>query len=328
MIRYRLQIVAFFAIVAAVLLGSRGFAEKTDIVSVANIGGATGILEAEGASSPVLPVDDSVSTAKAMLGETAQLSPKPPFYRVVNDSAPEIGSESAIIFDVQSGEKYFDADAAQRWPIASLSKLMTAAVVYERLDLDSKIVLAPEDFADGENPIFASGETYKTRDLLKVMLVASRNTAANALARSYGYENFLKEMNDKAKGWGMDNTNFDDPSGLSVSNQSSADDLLKLIRGIASERPEIWQTTQNAKISIKDTETGKVRSFTSTNQFVSRRDFYGGKTGYTLEANGNLISVFLYGKRTIGIIVLGSADRFGETEKLFTWFTNDFRTSN
>ncbi|TSC60523.1 MAG: D-alanyl-D-alanine endopeptidase (penicillin-binding protein 7) [Parcubacteria group bacterium LiPW_15] len=328
MMKYRLQIVTFFAVVIVVLLGSRGFAEKIDVVSVANIGEATGILRAEESGAPVPPADNSVSTASAMLGETAQLSPKPPFYRVTNDPLPEIGSESAIIFDVQSGEKYLDIASAKRWPIASLSKLMTAVVVYERLDLDSKIVLAKEDFADGDNPIFTAGETYKTRDLLKVMLVASRNTAANALARSYGYETFLREMNDKAKGWGMDNTNFDDPSGLSVSNQSSADDLLKLVRGVTSERPEIWKTTENAKVSIKDAETGKVRNFTSTNQFVSRRDFYGGKTGYTLEANGNLISVFLYGKRTIGIIVLGSADRFGDTEKLFTWFTNDFRTSN
>lgn len=319
---------AFFAVVIIVLLGSRGFAEKSDVVTAANIGEVTGMLKAEGSGAPVMPAPSPIATERAILGETAQLSPKPPFYRVANSPVPEIGSESAIIFDVQSGEKYLDTFSAKRWPIASLSKLMTATVAYERLDLDSKIVLEQKDFADGDNPVFAPGETYKTRDLLKVMLVASRNTAANALARSFGREQFLKEMNDKAKGWGMDNTNFDDPSGLSVSNQSSADDLLKLVRGVTSERPDIWKTTENAKVSIKDTETGKVRSFVSTNQFVNRKDFYGGKTGYIPEADGNLISVFLYGKRTIGIITLGSADRFGDTEKLLNWFTNDFRTSN
>ncbi|MDO8504729.1 MAG: serine hydrolase, partial [Candidatus Liptonbacteria bacterium] len=183
-------------------------------------------------------------------------------------------------------------------------------------------------FADDGNPVFAVGESYRIRDLLKAMLVASRNTAANALARAYGYDKFIAEMNAKAKGWGMDNSNFSDPSGLSVSNQSTANDLLKMIRGVTLERPDIWKTTENAKISIKELASGKVKNFTSTNQFVNRKDFFGGKTGYTPEADGNLITVFLYQKRTVGIIVLGSADRFGDSEKLFNWFSNDFRASN
>jgi D-alanyl-D-alanine carboxypeptidase len=327
MMKYRLQIVSFFAIVIVVLLGSRGFAEKNESVSVASIGEVTGLLRAETSGAPA-PASNKISAADALIGETAPLSPRPPFHRVANDPAPEVSAVSAAIFDVQSGEKYLDLNSSRRWPIASLSKLMTAVVAYERLDLDSKITLSQKDFADGDNPVFAAGEVYKTRDLLKAMLVASRNTAANALAESYGYEKFLKEMNDKALGWGMENTNFSDPSGLSVSNQSSAEDLLKLVRGVTSERPDIWKTTQNARISVKEAVTGKAKIFTSTHKFVDRADFYGGKTGYTPEADGNLISVFLYGKRTIGIIVLGSADRFGDTEKLLNWFTNDFRAGN
>lgn len=328
MIKYRLQIISFFAVVIVVLFGTRGFAEKNDTVSVANVGEATGFLSSNQAPADALADDAGEAAKGAILGESAPLAPKPPFYKATNDPAPEVGSESALIFDVQSGEKYLDAESDKRWPIASLSKLMTAYVVYSNMNLDATITLANSDFADGDNPIFSPGEIYKVRDLLKVMLVASRNTAANALARSFGYEKFISLMNDKARDWGMEDTHYEDPSGLSVPNQSTANDLLKLIRAISAERPDIWKTTENSKVTVKDLSSGKMRSFSSTNQFVSRRDFYGGKTGYIPEADGNLISLFLYGKRTVGIIVLGSADRFGDSEKLYNWFTANYKVSN
>ncbi len=326
--RYRLQTLTFFAVVIIVLFGTRGFAEKNDVIPVANIGETTGFLSANDGPPASGQDDGGAKALDAILGESAPLAPKPPFYRVASDDPPEIGSESAVIFDVQSGEKYLDDASSKRWPVASLTKLMTAYLVYENMNLDATITLANADFADGDNPIFAPGEIYKVRDLLKVMLVASRNTAANALANSFGRDKFIALMNDTAESWGMENTHYDDPSGLSVSNQSTPDDLLKLVRAITGQRPDIWKTTENAKISVKDLSSGKFRSFQSTNQFVSKKDFYGGKTGYIPEADGNLISIFLYGKRTLGIIVLGSADRFGDSEKLYNWFTNDFRTSN
>jgi D-alanyl-D-alanine carboxypeptidase len=54
----------------------------------------------------------------------------------------------------------------------------------------------------------------------------------------------------------------------------------------------------------------------------------GGKTGYTDEASGNLVSIFSYGRRAVMVIVLGTSDRFGETEKLITWFKNAFSPSS
>lgn len=321
----KFQILGVFALAVAVFIGARSFIQKSDAVSVASVGYTSGALaSADNSASPLEKVPGSPSNA--ILGSTGPS--KDLFYRVSKTPLPEISSQSEVIADVVSGQKYLDVSSAKRWPTASLAKLMTAVVALEKLDQDATITISDADFADGDNPIFLAGETYKTKDLLKAMLVASRNTAANAIARSYGYEKFIAAMNAKADEWGMNNTNFSDPSGLSVSTQSTAEDLLSLVRRISSDRPEIWRITENAKLSIKDLTFGHVQRFTSTHQFVTRKDFYGGKTGYTPEADQNLISVFLNEGRTVVIIVLGSSDRFGDSEKLLNWFNNDFRASN
>lgn len=331
MSRYQIQILSFFAILAIALLGMKGFAKRPEVATISAINDPQSLLSADvpiATSSGDTAAFSSPEPQSATLNaNTAQFN-KPLFTRVDSTPTPMGSAEEILVADLQSGEKYFTNFSSKRWPIASLSKLMTATIVYANLNLDATATIAQADMADGDNSGFAPGETYRLRDLLKVMLVASKNTAANVLARSYGLEQFFALMNAKAKDWGMNDTYFEDPSGLSIANQSTGEDLLKMVRGISVERPDIWKTTENAKVTIKELNSGKLRSFTSTNQFVNRKDFYGGKTGYTPEADGNLISVFLYGKRTVVIIVLGSSDRFGETENIYNWFTHDFKPSN
>lgn len=322
------QIITLFAVAVVVLLGVRGFAKHEDVTMAANISDAAGVLAAPAEVSAVPGEQASGEAAGAILGGTSAIAPKSIFYRSANDPVPDTSAEAMLIADVQSGDRYLEVQSDKRWPIASLSKLMTATVVLEKIDPESSVTIQDEDFADGANPIFASGDTFRAKDLLKAMLIASRNTAANAFARTYGKEAFISAMNEKAKSYGMGDSHFSDPSGLSVANQSTLGDLLKLVRGISLEHSDIWKMTENARINIKDKNSGKFRSFTSTNQFVNRADFYGGKTGYTPEADGNLLTIFLYGKRTIAIIVLGSSDRFGDSENLFNWFKNDFKPSN
>jgi len=324
----KLQILTLFAVVVVVLLGARGFAKKEEVIATANISSAAASLSAPSEMSIASRADNVDKITEAIMGGSSGVSAKPIFYRASNDSLPEVSAEAMLIADAQSGERYLEVQADKRWPIASLSKLMTAIVVVEKIDQESKVTIEGGDLADGANSVLAAGDTYRARDLLKAMLIASKNTAANAFARTYGKEAFVSAMNDKAKSYGMSDTNFGDPSGLSVANQSTLSDLLKLVRGISFEHPDIWKMTQNSRISIKEQSSGRFKIFTSTNQFVDRSDFYGGKTGYTPESDGNLLTVFLYGKRTLAIIVLGSQDRFGDSQTIFNWFKDDFKPSN
>jgi D-alanyl-D-alanine endopeptidase (penicillin-binding protein 7) len=153
----------------------------------------------------------------------------------------------------------------------------------------------------------------------------SSNVAAEAIADTYGYNNFIAEMNARAAAWGMTNTFFDDPSGLSASNQSTADDFLKLAQIIYNRYPEILETTENQQVYITEQNTGKKVLVKTINDFAGDPDFIGGKTGHTAQADGNLFSVFRYDNHPLFIVVLGTSDRFIDTEKLFAWFKANYK---
>jgi D-alanyl-D-alanine carboxypeptidase len=206
-----------------------------------------------------------------------------------------------------------------RWPVASLTKLMTALVVIEKTDLNSEITMSDNAVnQDGAIGDFKAGEKYKAEDLLKAALVLSSNDAATALAETLRIDNFVSEMNKKALELGMESTKFVDPTGLSYLNQSTANDLAKLVNYIYFDRPEILKITTEKKISITELNSGKAKSFYSINEFAGELNFIGGKTGFINESRGNLISVFKddSGRGPILIIVLGSDDRFGDTKIL------------
>jgi len=65
-------------------------------------------------------------------------------------------------------------------------------------------------------------------------------------------------------------------------------------------------------------------AFSNINHFAGQADFLGGKTGYTDDAGGNLLSLFSYQKRPVLVLVMGASDRFGETRRLLQWFKNSY----
>ena len=250
------------------------------------------------------------------------------FYRSRNDSAPGIGAREALVADLQSGETYFEMNENTRWPLASLAKLAAAAAVMDNVDLKSALTLAPADFSGGEETdFFKTGSVYSAGDVLTAMLLLSKNEAAEALANNFGREKFINMLNETAAEWGMQKTYFADPTGLSIADQSTPQDLKKLALHLYQNYPKILETTRRKSAVITELNSGKKTTVSNINLFAGRSDFLGGKTGYTDDANGNLLSIFSYERRPILVIVLGTADRFGETEKLFNWFKNNFRAN-
>lgn len=299
------------------------------------------VLESEGAGvflSSSLPASDGGSVAEPW----QDLLPRPAapasfllrsfpgpeeggFSRTGDVPPPELYARAAALFDLASGARFFARNTDRRWPTASLTKLMTAAVVLPRLDAKQQITLSAIDFSlDSPEKSLNPGDRYRAGDLLRIMLVASSNEAAEAFADSYGRANFIALMNGNAREWSMQDTHYDDPSGLSVSNQSTADDLAKLVVKIADDFPDIFAITRAKDYRATEIGSGRRRTFENTNLFAGEPEFLGGKTGYTDEASGNLVSLFRYGGRTIAVIVLGSPDRFGETSNLLRWFEANY----
>ncbi len=234
-------------------------------------------------------------------------------------------ASASVIYDTGSGTNLLEKDISTPRPIASLAKLMTALVIMESHKPNEVVTvgklpaLGPEDQKLG----LVEGEEITVGELLKAILIYSANDAANALAiyDSGSVEDFSKKMNDKAKLWGMANSNFDEPSGLSTKNTSTPKDLIKLASVLSTNQTfkEITSTA-NSKIFNQD---GKAYTLTTTNKILGSGGVVGMKTGYTLDAGQCLITAVERNGRRIITVVLNSPDRFQESKNMIEWAFNN-----
>ena len=173
--------------------------------------------------------------------------------------------------------------------IASISKLMTVMVVLDaHQDLDEFI------------------KPYTRRELIQLAIVKSDNTAAKLLCEHYpgGFQKCIQAMNVKARFNLMPNTSFVEPTGLSVFNVSTAQELIKLVL-LAKDYPEIVSASQTSQVKIHTKKKWFI--FNNTNPIIGKRhEFIVSKTGY-IRASGGCIVMMLdtdIGRRIV--VVLGS----------------------
>ncbi len=230
-------------------------------------------------------------------------------------------ASQALIYDTDSGVKLLEKDIDSPKPIASLTKLMTALIIMED-HKPSEIVTVgklPTLGLEDQKMGLVEGEEIEVGELLKALLIYSANDAANALAiyDSGSLENFSIKMNDKATQWGLTKTKFEDPSGLSPNNTSSANDLLK-IASILSVNDTFKNITSTAYTKVSNL-SGKQYDITTTNKILGLGGVVGMKTGFTLEAGQCLITAAQRNGRRIITIVLNSPDRFQESKNMVEW---------
>jgi D-alanyl-D-alanine endopeptidase (penicillin-binding protein 7) len=199
---------------------------------------------------------------------------------------PSIRAEAAIVYNPESGEVLWEENSQNQRSIASITKVMTAAVFLENSpDLSERVTVAREDVRRASTTYLRANDKVTTGDLLHLLLIASDNAAARALARvsPYGSAGFIDRMNDKAEELGLDATHYVDPSGLFDTNVSSAYDMARLIAYAAGDE-RIGSVMTKQGYSFKaGTRTVSVRS---TNQLVTTGDVdvLGGKTGFIRKA--------------------------------------------
>ncbi|MEK7114520.1 MAG: serine hydrolase [Patescibacteria group bacterium] len=226
---------------------------------------------------------------------------------LVKQLSPLMNSEQ-IVFELNSGS---------RWPIASLTKLMTSIITAEKIGLNKEIIMSVSAIAtEGAAGSFEVGEIYKTGDLIKAMLVSSSNDAAAAIIENFGEKEFIDEMQKKAAELKMFQTSYLEPTGLSFINQSTANDLARLVNYARQNHPELLEISRQKEIEIFELKSKKSRKLLSVNRFAGQPDFIGGKTGYIEESGRNLIALFNINGKIILSIVLGADDSFKETEKI------------
>jgi D-alanyl-D-alanine carboxypeptidase len=222
------------------------------------------------------------------------------------EATPESVSATAYtIFDVATGEVLAEQAVDQVLPIASVTKLITAATLVKNTDLSQVGEVSLSDVAtEGGAGQLAAGDTYTYRELLFPLLLESSNDAAAFFERETKGE-VIAEMNELTKTLGLKNTKLSDASGLADSNVSTVGDLMTFLTYLAEEEPHVLDMTRLRQY------VGPYSGHLNNNP-VFGEDYLGGKHGYTKAANRTLVSIFNedFGaqNRTIGYVLLGSAD--------------------
>ena len=240
---------------------------------------------------------------------------------------PDVRAEAAIIYDPKTGQVLWEQNSLDQRSIASITKVMTAAVVLEdeNVDLSAPVVIDRSDVRAASTTYLRAGYKVTRDDLLHLLLIGSDNAAARALARTspQGAEGFVRRMNEKAEELGLENTNYVDPSGLFNANLSSAYDMARLITYVSG----IDHITKIMRTPSYTLSTGR-RNITvsSTNQLVKSGDVdvQAGKTGFIRSSGYCLVTMLRLpqGGPDVAVVVLGAksnAGRFWETRHLFNW---------
>ena len=241
---------------------------------------------------------------------------------------PDLRAAAAIIYDPETNQILWEENSESERSIASITKVMTAAIVFENdPDMSHVVTIARSDVARASTTFLRLNDKVTIGDLVHLTLIASDNAAARALARTsqQGPVGFIDRMNEKAAELGLTSTHYADPSGLLSENVSSAYDMARLI-AFASSDERISTIMQKSQHTIQTPR--RTITFRSTNHLIGREGFdvRGGKTGFITKAGyclATLLRLPTTGQQ-VAVVVLGArsnAGRFMEVQNLFNWFS-------
>src|SRR4051794_21329591 len=211
---------------------------------------------------------------------------------------PSLHARAAILVQPDTGDVVYARSPDARRPIASTTKLMTALLTLERTNLDDVVPAAPYHPLPAESVAgLRTGERLTVRDLLRALLLASANDAAETLAVdvSGSQAAFVRAMNARAAQLHLRNTHYANAIGLDEQgNYSSARDLVTLA-GVLLRKPFFALTVNRPRATLSS--GARVRRIVNRNSLVREFPFvHGVKTGHTQQA---------------GYVLVGEAQRHG-----------------
>ncbi len=277
------------------------------------------------ALAPLAPAAPKKSAKKSSATSPAKRSTPVEAYAAIDPNVvPSIRAGSAILIDAESGRVLHEVDADKIRPVASTQKLLTALLVAENGGLDERMqIVASDTWAEPSKLYIKAGESYRRRDLLKILLVKSMNDVARALARDNAgsVAEFAKKMNRRASELGMSNSNFINPNGLPEPGQySTARDMAKVAMAAYRNR-SIREMVRLKEIDWRF-PSGKVTTFKNTNRVLRNYAYCNGmKTGYTEASGFCLISSASSDGRNVIAVVLGDVRDaiWTDSYKLLAW---------
>ncbi len=238
---------------------------------------------------------------------------------------PGITSQAYLAADLRNNFVFLEKNSSKKMPIASITKLMTAIVSTEYINLDREVVISNSMKATTSLPRLKTGQSISAYNLLFPLLEESSNEAAAALASFLGKVRFVDLMNVKSISLGMNDTHFADTSGAHEDNVSTAEDLFALSKYLYNNRSFILKLSAG-KLTWSAYGTSEFQNLKNLNVFGNDPDFAGGKVGMSTAAKQTIVSIFNLKlkeeERPVVIIVLGSEDNAGDARKILDYIKN------
>lgn len=287
-----------------------------------------------------LPQKQEKSDSISNYAVVAEVNPN--FLPIKNYDAPDIELKAKAAIAMTEDEKIlFKQNITQKIPIASLTKIATALVVMENSDLQEDVEITQNAVnTEGAAGRFSVGEKFRVEDLIKIMILISSNDAAVALEdhlKTKGL-NTVDLMNAKVKELNLQNSHFENVIGLDDKNHySSAEDYARLVAYAIKNQPKLLEIISERSVIIRSLgENARNRKIISNHQLAHDKDLkniIGGKTGFTQDAGGCLMTISNVVKRDgvttekIITVVMGTDDtisRFEEGKKLINWVNSAY----
>ncbi len=286
---------------------------------------------------PVAPLLTATAFALLSVGvHAATAAPPAPAAAAANmplPSAPALDAVSYILVDYRTGTVLAQKNADQHMPMASLTKLMTAYIVFSalkdgRLTLNEPVTISADAWHTGGSRMFVQvGTQVSVDDLIKGMIVQSGNDATVALSEKVGgtAAGFVQMMNDYARRLGLRSTHFVDVEGLPDPNHyTTARDLATLSIALIRDFPEYYPVFR-----MKDFTWNRIKQPNRNGLLWSDPSVDGLKTGHTEEAGYCLIASAVRNDMRLIAVVLDAPkwhSREADAEALLDYGYDFFET--
>lgn len=236
--------------------------------------------------------------------------------------APYLTAQAVIVVDSDSAVVLYEKNAQVPLFPASTTKIMTALVALEAYPLDEVITVKQASESIGHEMRLVPGERISVKNLLYGALVESGNDAALALAQHYpgGYQDFIDRMNQKAKEFNLENTQFRNVSGVEQAGHVTTVRDLAILAKEALKNETFAEIVGTEVVTLQSEDGEITHTLRNINELLGTvPGVKGVKTGWTENAGECLVTVTERDGHTIITVVLGSEDRFGESKKLIDW---------
>ncbi len=242
-------------------------------------------------------------------------------------SAIQTSARCAILMDIDNNRILYEKNIHEVRSVASISKIMTAVVAIESGKLDDKVIVGDEiEKAYGSGIYIKKGEELTLRDLIYGLMLRSGNDAALTIAKYVGgsVDKFISMMNAKAKELKMNNTTFNNPSGLDQDkgNYSTAYDMA-ILTSYAMKLDEYKTITGTKKYNLKTNKN--TYSWVNKNKLLSLYKYStGGKTGFTEIAKRTLVSTASKDNLNLVVVTLNDGNDWKDHQDLFEYGFNNY----